>query len=160
MVKFEKFGGGKQQICQFYPTIVLQYQCLPFYPKNNVQPQCRTRSKPNLNIIFVLIIVTDAQVFESVKKYGGQGYLAAPYYPTDPNSWVNCSFFTSYTYSVCYPENVSILAINQLEKTVSAAVTPAPVVIIWLVQVVETTLHSGSLLGFSIYAIYDSFITI
>ena len=52
---------------------------MPFYPQNSVQPQCRTRSKPNLNIIFVLIIVTDAQVFESVKKYGGQGYLAAPY---------------------------------------------------------------------------------
>ena len=45
---------------------------MPFYPKNNVQPWCRTRSKPNLNIIFVLIIVTDAQVFETVKKYGGQ----------------------------------------------------------------------------------------
>ena len=52
---------------------------MPVYPQNSVQPQCRTRSKPNLNIIFVLIIVTDAQVFESVKKYGGQGYLAAPY---------------------------------------------------------------------------------
>ena len=33
-------------------------------------------------------------------------------YPTDPNSWANCSFLTSYTYSVCYPENVSVLAIN------------------------------------------------
>ena len=53
---------------------------MPFYPQNSVQPQCRTRSKPNLNIIFVLIILTDAQVFESVKKYGGQGYLAAPYF--------------------------------------------------------------------------------
>ena len=52
---------------------------MPVYPQNSVQPQCRTRSKPNLNIIFVLIIVTDAQVFETVKKYGGQGYLAAPY---------------------------------------------------------------------------------
>ena len=30
----------------------------------------------------MLIIVTDAQVFETKKKYGGQGYLAAPYYLT------------------------------------------------------------------------------
>ncbi len=32
-----------------------------------------------LNIIFVLIILTHAQGFESIKKYGGQGPLAAPY---------------------------------------------------------------------------------
>ena len=53
---------------------------MPFYPQNSVQPQCRTHSKPNLNIIFVLKIVTDAQVFETIRKYWGQGYLAAPYY--------------------------------------------------------------------------------
>ena len=52
---------------------------MPFYPQNSVQPQCRTRSKPNLNIIFVLIIITHAQGSIYVKKYGGQGYLAAPY---------------------------------------------------------------------------------
>ena len=52
---------------------------MPFYPQNSVQPQCRTRSKPNLNIIFVLIIVTHAQGSVPVKKYGGQVYLAAPY---------------------------------------------------------------------------------
>ena len=46
---------------------------MPFYPQNSVQPQCRTHSKPNLNIIFVLIIVTDAQVFETIKKYGVKG---------------------------------------------------------------------------------------
>ena len=46
---------------------------MPFYPQNSVQPQCRTRSKPNLNIIFVLIIVTDAQVFETVKNMGVKG---------------------------------------------------------------------------------------
>ena len=33
-----------------------------------------------LNIIFVLIILTHAQGFESIKKYGGQGPLAAPYW--------------------------------------------------------------------------------
>ena len=52
---------------------------MPFYPKNIVNPQCRTRSKPNLNIIFVLIIVTHAQGSVPIKKYGGQVYLAAPY---------------------------------------------------------------------------------
>ena len=36
--------------------------------------------KLTLNPIFVLIIITHAQVFETIKKHGGQGYLAAPYY--------------------------------------------------------------------------------
>ena len=31
------------------------------------------------NNIFVLVIVTHAQGFEYIKKYGGQGPLAAPY---------------------------------------------------------------------------------
>ena len=35
--------------------------------------------KMTLNPIFVLIIITHAQVFECIKKHGGQGYLAAPY---------------------------------------------------------------------------------
>ena len=56
---------------------------MPFYPQNSVQPQCRTRSKPNLNIIFVLIIVTHAQGFVPVKKYGGQVYLAAVFIHLD-----------------------------------------------------------------------------
>ena len=30
--------------------------------------------------ILVLIIITHAQVFETIKKHGGQGYLAAPYF--------------------------------------------------------------------------------
>ena len=34
-----------------------------------------------LNTIFVLIILTHAQGFESIKKYGGRVPLAAPYYP-------------------------------------------------------------------------------
>ena len=69
----------EEDLCKKHVEKVQYFVCMPYYPKNNVQPWCRTRSKPNLNIIFVLIIVTDAQVFESVKKYGGQGYLAAPY---------------------------------------------------------------------------------
>ena len=36
--------------------------------------------KLTLNPIFVLIIITHAQVFETIKKHGGQGYLAAPYH--------------------------------------------------------------------------------
>ena len=35
--------------------------------------------KMTLNPIFVLIIITHAQVFKTIKKHGGQGYLAAPY---------------------------------------------------------------------------------
>ena len=68
---------------------------MPFYPKNNVQPWCRTRSKPNLNIIFVLIIVTDAQVFETIKKYGGQGYLAAPYCLEDGDTKIHVIIYDS-----------------------------------------------------------------
>ena len=63
---------------------------MPFYPKNVVQPQCRGRSKMTLNIIFVLIIVTHAQGFESIKKYGGQGPLAAPYWAFSPVPPAEC----------------------------------------------------------------------
>ena len=31
----------------------------------------------------MLKIITHAQVFETIKKYGGQGYLAAPYSDND-----------------------------------------------------------------------------
>ena len=34
--------------------------------------------KMTLNPILVLIIITHARGFETIKKYGGQGYLAAP----------------------------------------------------------------------------------
>ena len=40
--------------------------------------------KLTLNPIFVLIIITHAQVFEPIKKHGGQGYLAAPYSAVAP----------------------------------------------------------------------------
>ena len=33
-----------------------------------------------LNIIFVLIIITHARGFESIKIFGGEGDLAAPYF--------------------------------------------------------------------------------
>ena len=33
-----------------------------------------------LNIIFVLIIITHARGFESIRIFGGEGDLAAPYY--------------------------------------------------------------------------------
>ena len=68
----------EEDLCKKHVEKVKYFVSIPFYPQNSVQPQCRTRSKPNLNIIFVLIIVTDAQVFKTIKKYGGQGYLAAP----------------------------------------------------------------------------------
>ena len=45
--------------------------------------------KFTLNSIFVLIIITHTQVFETIKKHGGQGYLAAPYSILWPHSlWV------------------------------------------------------------------------
>ena len=69
----------EEDLCKKHVTKVHYFVSMPFYPKNVVQPQCRGRSKMTLNIIFVLIIVTHAQGFESIKKYGGQGPLAAPY---------------------------------------------------------------------------------
>ena len=50
-----------------------------FYPKNVVQPQCRGRSKMTLNTINECIIITHAHGFVPVKKYWGDGCLAAPY---------------------------------------------------------------------------------
>ena len=59
-----------------------------FYPKNVVQPQCRGRSKMTLNTINECIIITHAHGFVPVKKYWGDGCLAAPYCPTLP--WRLC----------------------------------------------------------------------
>ena len=64
----------EEDLCKKLVKKVQHFVIMPFYPKNIVNPQCRTCSKPNLNIIFVLIIITHAQGFENVKKYGGQGY--------------------------------------------------------------------------------------
>ena len=52
-----------------------------FYPKNVVQPQCRGRSKMTLNTINECIIITHAHGFVPVKKYWGDGCLAAPQPP-------------------------------------------------------------------------------
>ena len=49
------------------------------YPTNLANPGRIGTKRMTLNIIFVLIILTYAQGFESIKKYGGQGPLAAPY---------------------------------------------------------------------------------
>ena len=50
------------------------------YPTNLANPGRIGTIRMTLNIIFVLIILTHAQGFESIKKYGGQGPLAAPYW--------------------------------------------------------------------------------
>ena len=49
------------------------------YPTNLANPGRIGTIRMTLNIIFVLIILTHAQGFESIKKYGGQGPLAVPY---------------------------------------------------------------------------------
>ena len=64
----------EEDLCKKYVEKVQYFVSMPFYPQNNVQPWCRTHSKPNLNIIFVLIIVTHAQGFVPVQKYGGRGH--------------------------------------------------------------------------------------
>ena len=48
------------------------------YPTNLANPGRIGTIRMTLNIIFVLIIVTHAQGFQSIKKDGGRGPLAAP----------------------------------------------------------------------------------
>ena len=48
---------------------MIECHSFQFYPKNIVQPWCKTHSKTIPNIIFVLLI-TDAQGFETVKNMG------------------------------------------------------------------------------------------
>ena len=57
-----------------------QFAYIQFYPTNVAQPRMMQTIKMTLNSIIVLIIITHARGFEPIKKYGGQGYLAAPYY--------------------------------------------------------------------------------
>ena len=51
---------------------------IPFYPTNLANPGRIGTIRMTLNIIFVLIIITHAQGFESIKIFGGEGDLAAP----------------------------------------------------------------------------------
>ena len=48
------------------------------YPTNLANPGRIGTIKMTLNIIFVLIIITHARGFESIKIFGGEGDLAAP----------------------------------------------------------------------------------
>ena len=50
------------------------------YPTNLANPGRIGTIKMTLNIIFVLIIITHARGFESIKIFGGEGDLAAPYW--------------------------------------------------------------------------------
>ena len=49
------------------------------YPTNLANPGRIGTIRMTLNIIFVLIIITHAWGFESIKIFGGEGDLAAPY---------------------------------------------------------------------------------
>ena len=48
------------------------------YPTNLANPGRIGTIRMTLNIIFVHIIITHAQGFESIKIFGGEGDLAAP----------------------------------------------------------------------------------
>ena len=48
------------------------------YPTNLANPGRIGTIRMTLNIIFVLIIITDARGFEYIKIFGGEGDLAAP----------------------------------------------------------------------------------
>ena len=50
------------------------------YPTNLANPGRIGTIRMTLNIIFVLIIITDARGFEYIKIFGGEGDLAAPYW--------------------------------------------------------------------------------
>ena len=57
------------------------------YPTNLANPGRIGTIRMTLNIIFVLIIITHAWGFESIKIFGGEGDLAAPYWqPLEPDT--------------------------------------------------------------------------
>ena len=54
------------------------------YPTNLANPGRIGTIRMTLNIIFVLIIITHTRGFESIKIFGGEGDLAAPYSISTP----------------------------------------------------------------------------
>ena len=56
------------------------------YPTNLANPGRIGTIRMTLNIIFVLIIITHARGFESIKIFGGEGDLAAPYCALPPHN--------------------------------------------------------------------------
>ena len=56
------------------PKNVQEFDNFQVYPQNVFKPRMIPTLKMTLNPIFVLIIITHAQGFETVKIYGGQGY--------------------------------------------------------------------------------------
>ena len=61
------------------PKNVQKFANFQVYPQNVFKPRMIPTLKMTLNPILVLIIITHARGFETIKKYWGQGYLAAPY---------------------------------------------------------------------------------
>ena len=64
------------KICQFSSLPSKCYQAAN-------DPNTKNDSKPHISAY----IITHARGFETIKKYGGQGYLAAPYYPLSTSIW-------------------------------------------------------------------------
>ena len=69
----------EEDLCKKHAKNVQDLANFQVYPQNVFKPRMIPTLKMTLNPIFVLIIITHAQVFETIKKHGGQGYLAAPY---------------------------------------------------------------------------------
>ena len=65
-----------QKICKKNLQKMANFQV---YPTNLANPGRIGTIRMTLNIIFVHIIITHAQGFESIKIFGGEGDLAAPY---------------------------------------------------------------------------------
>ena len=55
------------------------------YPTNFANPGRMGTITMTLNIMLVLRIITHAQGFEYIKIFGGEGDLAAPYWPLSPS---------------------------------------------------------------------------
>ena len=74
----------EEDLCKKHAKNVQKFANFQVYPQNGFKPRMIPTLKMTLNPIFVLIIITHAQVFETIKKHGGQGYLAAPYWIWGP----------------------------------------------------------------------------
>ena len=65
------------------------------YPTNLANPGRIGTIRMTLNIIFVLMIITHARGFESIRIFGGEGDLAAPYVTVLHCYTITASLWTS-----------------------------------------------------------------
>ena len=92
------------------------------YPTNLANPGRIGTIRMTLNIIFVLIIITHAQGFESIKIFGGEGDLAAPYCLQTLNTFTStvqvfCTNVNIIQVSLIMFRKISILVMGMLSRS-------------------------------------------